>query len=106
MRRPLDPSSVSSSSPLPPPLIPLPMGAFGLEAEEEAGREAPIQAQELESSLEEKDLDETEVAVEALSDMESSPVEETQRDEEETQQNISTDQFTTGAVTFLVYPVF
>ncbi|KAI4879359.1 hypothetical protein NFI96_019441 [Prochilodus magdalenae] len=96
VRRPLDPSSLSASTPLPPPLIPLPKGATGLlEAEEEAGREAPIQAQELESSLEEKDLGETEVAVEALSDMESSPVEETQRDKEEAEQNISTDPSTT-----------
>ncbi|XP_072543751.1 sorting nexin-15 isoform X2 [Salminus brasiliensis] len=90
VRRPLEPSSISSSSPLPPPLIPLPKGGTRLGAEEEAGTEDPIQAQELESSLGEKDLHETEVAVEALSDMESSPVEE--REEEEAQQIIHTEQ--------------
>lgn len=105
MKRPLEPSSISSSSPLPPPLIPLPKGATGLGAEEEAGREAPLEAQELESSLSEKELGETEVAVEALSDMESSLVEETEREEEDARQSTSTDQPATGAVTFLVYLV-
>ncbi|XP_066537832.1 sorting nexin-15 [Hoplias malabaricus] len=90
VRRPLDPSPVSSSNPLPPPLIPLPEGGTGLVAEEETGREAPLQAQELESSLGEKELGETEVAVEALSDMESSPVEETHR-EKGVGENISKD---------------
>ncbi|KAK1797102.1 hypothetical protein P4O66_008497 [Electrophorus voltai] len=91
--RPLDPSSVSSSTSLPPPLIPLPMGASGLGAEEEAGREAPIQAQELESALGEQGLGEPEVAVEAFSDMEGSPVQETEKEEED----ISIDQPSTVA---------
>lgn len=97
VRRPLEPSTISSSSPLPPPLIPLPKGAAKLGAEEEAGTEAAIQAQELESSLRDIDLDETEEAVEALSDMESSPVEETERGKEEAQQDINTEQPTTVA---------
>uniref|UniRef100_W5KV23 Sorting nexin 15 n=1 Tax=Astyanax mexicanus TaxID=7994 RepID=W5KV23_ASTMX len=100
VRRPLEPSSISSSSsPLPPPLIPLPKGAAKLGAEEEAGTEAPIQAQELESSLREIDLDETEEAVEALSDMENSPVEELERGKEETQHDINTEQPATGCCT-------
>ncbi|XP_007248094.2 sorting nexin-15 isoform X1 [Astyanax mexicanus] len=99
VRRPLEPSSISSSSsPLPPPLIPLPKGAAKLGAEEEAGTEAPIQAQELESSLREIDLDETEEAVEALSDMENSPVEELERGKEETQHDINTEQPATGDI--------
>ncbi|XP_076828767.1 sorting nexin-15 [Brachyhypopomus gauderio] len=79
--RPLDPSSVSSSTSLPPPLIPLPTGTSELGAEEEAGREAPIQPQELESALGEQVLGEPEVAVEALSDMEGSPVQEKEKED-------------------------
>lgn len=91
MRRPLDPC-ISSSTSLPPPLIPLPKAPTGLGAEEETGTEAPILTQELESTLGEKELGEPEMAVEALSNMEISPVEE----KEETEVKFSTDQPTTG----------
>ncbi|KAI5104245.1 sorting nexin-15, partial [Silurus meridionalis] len=75
VRRPLDPC-ISSPTSLPPPLIPLPKGDDALGAEEETGTEAPILTQELESTLGEKELGEPEMAVEALSNMEISPVEE------------------------------
>lgn len=96
MRQPLDPC-ISSSTSLPPPLIPLPKGAAGLGAEEETGREAPILTQELESTLGEKELGEPEMAVEALSNMEISPVQERCEEKEETEVNFSPDQPTTGA---------
>ncbi|XP_055053587.1 sorting nexin-15 [Misgurnus anguillicaudatus] len=70
VRRPLDTSTVDTS--LPPPLIPLPERDTGLLAEEEAGREAPIQTQELQSNQRLTDLAKPEIALEALSDTESS----------------------------------
>ncbi|XP_053485161.1 sorting nexin-15 [Ictalurus furcatus] len=91
VRRPLDPS-ISSSISLPPPLIPLPKGATGQGAEEETGREAPILTQELESTLGEKELGEPEMAVEALSNMEISPIQERHEEKEEAEVNFSTDQ--------------
>ncbi|MCI4377378.1 hypothetical protein PGIGA_G00202820 [Pangasianodon gigas] len=94
VRRPLDPS-ISSSTSLPPPLIPLPKGPTGLGAEEETGREAPILTQELESTLGEKEFGEPEMAVEALSNMEISPVQERHEEKEEAEVNFSTDQLTT-----------
>lgn len=96
MRRPLDPS-ISSSTSLPPPLIPLPKGATGQGAEEETGREAPILTQELESTLGEKELGEPEMAVEALSNMEISPIQERHEEKEEAEVNFSTDQPITGS---------
>lgn len=96
MRRPLDPC-ISSSASLPPPLIPLPKGATGLGAEEETGTEAPILTQELESTVVEKELGEPEMAVEALSNMEISPVQERLEEKEEVEVNFSTNQSTTGA---------
>ncbi|KAG7330245.1 hypothetical protein KOW79_006467 [Hemibagrus wyckioides] len=95
VRRPLD-QCVSSSRILPPPLIPLPNGATGLGAEEETGREAPILTQELESTLDDKELGEPEMAVEALSNMEISPVEErhTETEKEEAEAIICTEQTT------------
>lgn len=94
VKRPLDPC-ISSSTSLPPPLIPLPKGATGLGAEEETGREAPILTQELESTLGEKELGDPEMAVEALSNMDISPVEEKHEENEETEVTCSTDQPTT-----------
>lgn len=76
MRRPLETAAISTS--LPPPLIPLPERNTELLAEEETGRDAPIQAQELESNQRLTDLAQPEIAVEAFSDMESSPTQETQ----------------------------
>ncbi|XP_059363607.1 sorting nexin-15-like [Carassius carassius] len=76
VRRPMETAAISPS--LPPPLIPLPERNAELSAEEETGREDPIQAQELESSQRLTDLTQPEMAVEALSDMESSPIQETQ----------------------------
>ncbi|XP_060756720.1 sorting nexin-15 isoform X2 [Neoarius graeffei] len=93
VRRPLDPCI--SSTPLPPPLIPLPKGATGLGAEEETGTEAPILTQELESTLVEKELGEPEMAVEALSNIEISPVQERLEEKEEVEVDFSTDQPTT-----------
>lgn len=78
MRRPLETAAISTS--LPPPLIPLPERNTELLAEEETGRDAPIQAQELESNQRLTDLAQPEIAVEAFSDMESSPTQETQAD--------------------------
>lgn len=101
MRRPLDPCIASSTS-LPAPLIPLPKRAVGLEAEEEIGREAPILTQELESTLGEKELGETEMAVEALSNMEISPIQEMHEEKEEAEVNFSTDQPTTGAIFYFI----
>lgn len=51
-------------------------------AEEETGRDAPIQAQELETNQRLTDLAQPEIAVEAFSDMESSPTQETQAEME------------------------
>ncbi|ROL45569.1 Sorting nexin-15 [Anabarilius grahami] len=76
VRRPLETAAISTS--LPPPLIPLPERNTELLAEEEMGRDAPIQAQELESNQRLTDLAQPEIAVEAFSDMESSPTQETQ----------------------------
>ncbi|XP_030636359.1 sorting nexin-15 [Chanos chanos] len=81
VRRPLEPSALSSSSSLPAPLIPLPENLSELSVEEEEGREAPIQTQELETKLGETELGgDPEVAVEASSDLDSSPSEETQKE--------------------------
>ncbi|XP_026990261.1 sorting nexin-15 isoform X2 [Tachysurus fulvidraco] len=91
VRRPLD-QCITSSTALPPPLIPLPNGDTGLGAEEETGREAPILTQELESTLDDKELCEPEMAVEALSNMEISPVEEIHIEKEEAEANFCTDQ--------------
>lgn len=75
--RPLDPSSLSSSEPLPPPLIPLPKRrASDCEpAEEEAGREAPTLPQDLGTNLG-LEVGEPEVAAEAYSEIGGSPTEE------------------------------
>ncbi|KAM3857587.1 sorting nexin-15 [Diretmus argenteus] len=75
--RPLDPSPLSSASPLPPPLIPLPKRrASDCEpAEEEEGREAPTLPQDLGSNLG-LELGEPEVAAEAYNEMGGSPTEE------------------------------
>lgn len=102
MRRPLDPS-ISSSASLPPPLIPLPEGSAGLGAEEELGREAPILTQELESTLSEKELGEPEMAVEALSNVDISPIQERHDEKEEAEVNLNSDQPTTGAFFFFIY---
>uniref|UniRef100_A0A673HJM2 Sorting nexin-15 n=1 Tax=Sinocyclocheilus rhinocerous TaxID=307959 RepID=A0A673HJM2_9TELE len=80
VRRPMETAAISTS--LPPPLIPLPERNAELLAEEETGREAPIQAQELESDQRLTDLTQPEMAVEAFSDMESSPTQETQTETE------------------------
>ncbi|KAK2913517.1 hypothetical protein QQF64_030730 [Cirrhinus molitorella] len=108
VRRPMETAAVSTS--LPPPLIPLPEKNTELLAEEETGREAPLQAQELESNPRLTDLTLPEMAVEAFSDMESSPTQETQTEIEEltekegetditTHQNNSTDQCAAAADT-------
>ncbi|XP_026122557.1 sorting nexin-15-like [Carassius auratus] len=80
VRRPMETSAVSTS--LPPPLIPLPEKNTELLAEEETGREAPIQPQELESDQRLTDLTQPEMAEEALSDTESSPTQETHTETE------------------------
>lgn len=102
MRRPLDPC-ISSSTSLPPPLIPLPKGAPGLGAEEETGREAPILTQELESTLSEKELGEPEMAVEALSNLEISVEQETHDEKEEAEVDFNTDLPTTGDFLYFMY---
>ncbi|KAI1898721.1 hypothetical protein AGOR_G00075280 [Albula goreensis] len=71
VKRPLDPTPLSSSTSLPPPLIPLPKRSSEYEAEEEEGREEPVQPQEAESDLG-AGLDEPEAAVEAYNEMENS----------------------------------
>lgn len=81
VRRPLDTSTIATS--LPPPLIPLPERDTGLMAEEETGREAPIQAQELQSNQRLTDLAKPEVALEALIDTESSLAQETSQIQEQ-----------------------
>ncbi|XP_057201523.1 sorting nexin-15 [Triplophysa rosa] len=75
VRKPLDTAAIATS--LPPPLIPLPEKDTALLAEEEMGREAPIQTQELESNQRLTDIARPEMAVEALSDTESSLTQET-----------------------------
>ncbi|TRY55517.1 hypothetical protein DNTS_014033 [Danionella cerebrum] len=76
VRRPLE--TVDASTALPAPLIPLPENISDLLVEEEKGREAPLQAQELESNQRVSELALPELAIEALSDTESSPTQETQ----------------------------
>lgn len=71
----MDTGAIATS--LPPPLIPLPEKDTALLAEEEMGREAPLQAQELEANLRLTDIASPEMAVEALSDTESSSTQET-----------------------------
>ncbi|XP_008317020.1 sorting nexin-15 isoform X1 [Cynoglossus semilaevis] len=75
--RPLDPSPLSSSGPLPPPLIPLPKRrASDCEpAEEEEGKEAPTLPQDLGTNLG-LELGEPEVAAEAYSEIGGTPREE------------------------------
>ncbi|XP_051562474.1 sorting nexin-15-like [Myxocyprinus asiaticus] len=80
VRRPLETSTISTS--LPPPLIPLPERDTALLAEEETGREAPIQAQELESHQRLTDVTTPEEAVEAISDLESCSTQETQTEKQ------------------------
>ncbi|XP_016405249.1 sorting nexin-15-like [Sinocyclocheilus rhinocerous] len=80
VKRPMETAAISTS--LPPPLIPLPERNTELLAEEETGREAPIHAQELESNQRLTDLTQPELAVEALSDTESSPTQETHTETE------------------------
>ncbi|XP_052008293.1 sorting nexin-15-like [Xyrauchen texanus] len=80
VRKPLDTSTISNY--LPPPLIPLPERDTGVLAEEETGREAPIQAQELESDQRLTDLTTPEEAVEALSETDTCSMQETQSETE------------------------
>ncbi|KAJ8255060.1 hypothetical protein GJAV_G00200490 [Gymnothorax javanicus] len=70
--RPLDPSSLSSSTCLPPPLIPLPTGSSEYGTQEEEGVEEPVLPQDAGSGLG-ADLGELEAAAEAYSEMENSP---------------------------------
>lgn len=72
--RPMDPTPLSSSGPLPPPLIPLPKRrASDCEpAEEEEGREAPTLPQDLGTNVG-LEVGEPEVAAEAYSEMGGSP---------------------------------
>uniref|UniRef100_A0AAY4BS46 PX domain-containing protein n=1 Tax=Denticeps clupeoides TaxID=299321 RepID=A0AAY4BS46_9TELE len=77
--RPLDPCPVSTS--LPPPLIPLPERISELLAEEEEGKEAPIQPQELDSVLG-PEVGKPEVALEAYTEDGNSPVQIVTTDEE------------------------
>lgn len=74
--RPLDPTPLSASGPLPPPLIPLPKRrASDCEpAEEEEGWEAPTLPQDLGTNLD-LEVGEPEVAAEAYSEVGGSPVE-------------------------------
>ncbi|KAK6323011.1 hypothetical protein J4Q44_G00053500 [Coregonus suidteri] len=84
--RPLDPSPLAST-PLPPPLIPLPQRrGSDCELAEEEGTVAPIQPQDLGLSLG-TDLGEPEVAAEAYSEMGGSPtpVAETPTEEDMTE---------------------
>ncbi len=80
MRRPMETAAISTS--LPPPLIPLPERNTELLAEEETGSESPIQVQELDSNQRLTDLTQPELAVEALSDTESSLTQETHTETE------------------------
>ncbi|KAJ8281869.1 hypothetical protein COCON_G00043880 [Conger conger] len=70
--RPLDPSPLSSSTTLPPPLIPLPTRSSEYGTEEEEGIEEPVLPQDAGSDPG-ADLSEPEAAVEAYSEMENSP---------------------------------
>ncbi|XP_050969552.1 sorting nexin-15 isoform X2 [Labeo rohita] len=110
VRRPMETAAISTA--LPAPLIPLPERNTELLAEEETGREAPLQAQELDSNQRLTDLTLPEMAVEALSDTESSPTQEklTETEKQElteeeretditTHQNNSTDQCAAAADT-------
>ncbi|CAB1345616.1 unnamed protein product, partial [Coregonus sp. 'balchen'] len=98
--RPLDPSPLSASTPLPPPLIPLPHRRGSDCEPEEEGTEGPIQTQNLGLSLG-TDLVEPEVATEAYSEMGASPTpaavtpteEEEEEEEEETDQSQSQEEF-------------
>lgn len=88
--RPLDPT-LSSTGPLPPPLIPLPKRrASDCEpAEEEEGREAPTLPQDLGTNLG-LDVGEPEVAAEAYSEVGGSPMEEEkEEDKEEEKEELS-----------------
>ncbi|XP_018592572.1 sorting nexin-15 [Scleropages formosus] len=81
MRRPLDITAIPSSTSLPPPLIPLPQASSNDWTEEERGTEAPALPQEVCSALG-VELEEPEAAVEACSDMESSPAQMTDAETE------------------------
>ncbi|KAJ8387465.1 hypothetical protein AAFF_G00157030 [Aldrovandia affinis] len=72
VERPLDCTPLSSSTSLPPPLIPLPKRSSAYETEEEEGTEEPVQPQEVGSDMD-ADLGEPEVAMEAYTEMENSP---------------------------------
>ncbi|KAL0189366.1 hypothetical protein M9458_016465, partial [Cirrhinus mrigala] len=102
VRRPMETATISTS--LPAPLIPLP--------KRNTEPEAPLQAQELDSNQRLTDLTLPEMAVEALSDTESSPTQEKQTETEKqelteeeretditTHQNNSTDQCAAAANT-------
>ncbi|XP_037336795.2 sorting nexin-15 isoform X1 [Pungitius pungitius] len=80
--RPLDAAPLSSTGPLPPPLIPLPKRRDSdcEPAEEEEGREAPTLPQDLGTNLG-LDVVEPEVATEAYSEMGGSPREEQEEEE-------------------------
>ncbi|XP_028973488.2 sorting nexin-15 [Esox lucius] len=81
--RPLDPT-LPSSTPLPPPLIPLPQrrGSDCDPVEEQEGAEAPIQPQDLGISLG-TGVGQPEVAAEAYSEMGGTPLAVTPSEEEE-----------------------
>ncbi|KAG7464475.1 hypothetical protein MATL_G00166060 [Megalops atlanticus] len=93
VRRPLDHTSLSSTS-LPPPLIPLPKRAAEFGTEEEEGTEEPVQPQE-EGSMLGANLGEPEAAVEAYSEMENSPTQITPT-EEQPETHSSTEQHATA----------
>ncbi|KAM4536580.1 sorting nexin-15 [Odontesthes bonariensis] len=84
--RPLDPSPLSSTEALPPPLIPLPKRrASDCEpAEEEEGREAPTLPQDLGINLS-LEVGEAEVAAEAYSEIGGSPREEERKELSDTE---------------------
>lgn len=84
--RPLDPTSLSSAGPLPPPLIPLPKRRTSdcEPAEEEEGREAPTLPQDLGTNVG-LEVGEPEVAAEAYSEMGGSPREEEQEELSDTE---------------------
>lgn len=84
--RPLDPTSLSSAGPLPPPLIPLPKRRTSdcEPAEEEEGREAPTLPQDLGTNMG-LEVGEPEVAAEAYSEMGGSPREEEQEELSDTE---------------------
>lgn len=84
--RPMDPTPLSSSGPLPPPLIPLPKRrASDCEpAEEEEGREAPTLPQDLGTNVG-LEVGEPEVVAEAYSEMGGSPIEGEQEELSDTE---------------------